>query len=215
MPYDAAYKGIPTLDHLAVASLSDVKLRLGRMSGGKQKGVDSLIVRDLMVLGRERAIATAFLLAGDEDLREGVKDAQDFGVRVVLVGIRSTDPRGNQAATLVQEADEHVVLDADLWGPFLAKKVVEEPATLEEPLAVAEPDVNALANQAGTAFAKEWAEKALPEEVAELLALAPAIPPQLDTQLMTRARSTVGDTRGEIAKVIRAAFWRGIRGESS
>jgi hypothetical protein len=46
--YDGAYHGIPKLDHLRIAGLPNVKLRLGRMSGGKQKGVDSLVVRDLM-----------------------------------------------------------------------------------------------------------------------------------------------------------------------
>lgn len=68
--YDGARDAIPTLDHLDIAELANVKLRLGRLSGGKQKGVDALIYRDLMTLARERAIATAFLVAGDEDLRE-------------------------------------------------------------------------------------------------------------------------------------------------
>ena len=40
-----------------------------------------------MTLARDRAIAEAFLLAGDEDLREGVKEAQDQGVRVTLIGV--------------------------------------------------------------------------------------------------------------------------------
>ena len=85
--YDGACDAIPTLAQLSVAELANVKLRLGRLSGGKQKGVDALIYRDLMTLARERAIATAFLLAGDEDLREGVVAAGDMGVRVVVLGI--------------------------------------------------------------------------------------------------------------------------------
>ena len=51
--YDAAPNGIPLADHLLIAQLANVKLRLGRLSGGKQKGVDSLIVRDLMTLARD------------------------------------------------------------------------------------------------------------------------------------------------------------------
>lgn len=88
--YDAAANAVPTVDQHAIAELPHVKLRLGRLVEGKQKGVDSLIVRDLMTLARERAIATAYLLGGDEDLREGVVAAQEMGVRVVVLGIPTT-----------------------------------------------------------------------------------------------------------------------------
>jgi hypothetical protein len=69
--YDGAPDAIPLSDHLAIAKLTNVKLRLGRLTRGEQKGVDWLIIRDLMTLARERAIATALLVSGDEDLREG------------------------------------------------------------------------------------------------------------------------------------------------
>jgi len=36
--YDAAQDGIPTSEQLVIASLPFVKLRLGRLSGGHQKG---------------------------------------------------------------------------------------------------------------------------------------------------------------------------------
>ncbi|MGH8909071.1 MAG: NYN domain-containing protein, partial [Egibacteraceae bacterium] len=118
--YDGARDGIPTADHLHIARLAGVKLRLGRLSGGKQKGVDALIYRDLMTLARERAIATAYLLGGDEDLREGVAAAQDMGVRVVVLGIdtKETGERANQADTLVREADERHVFQRDQLAPF-------------------------------------------------------------------------------------------------
>src|SRR5439155_13863806 len=82
--YDGAPDAVPLADHLAIGELPNVKLRLGRLSGNKQKGVDSLIMRDVMTLARERAVATAYLLGGDEDLREGVVAAQDMGMRVVV-----------------------------------------------------------------------------------------------------------------------------------
>ena len=73
--------------------MPNVKLRLGRINAkNQQKGVDALIYRDLTTLARERAICDAFLLAGDEDLREGVKAAQDMGVRVTLIGIDQNEP---------------------------------------------------------------------------------------------------------------------------
>src|SRR5258708_7850971 len=42
--YDGARNAVPTADHLKIGELPNVKLRLGRISGGEQKGVDSLIV---------------------------------------------------------------------------------------------------------------------------------------------------------------------------
>ncbi len=76
-----------------------------------------------MTLGRERAIATAFLLSGDEDIREGVIAAQDMGVRVVVLGIPPVGGSGttaNQASTLIREADGHVVMDQSFWQPHFA-----------------------------------------------------------------------------------------------
>lgn len=118
--YDGAERN--TADHEAIGLLPRVKLRIGRLVAGQQKGVDSLILRDLMVLAERRAISTAFLLGGDEDLREGVREAQDFGVEVVLLGIEP--PTGsNLSDTLVMEADElrlvdQRVLRPHFWTPF-------------------------------------------------------------------------------------------------
>jgi uncharacterized LabA/DUF88 family protein len=50
-----------------------------------QKGVDSLIVLDLVRLAGRGVCSTAVLIAGDRDLAEAVRTAQDFGVRVVVV----------------------------------------------------------------------------------------------------------------------------------
>jgi hypothetical protein len=99
--------GPPTPRHIALAYESDVKLRLGLVNRqGAQKGVDSLIVTDLINLARNRAMASAVLLTGDEDIRVGVLQAQEYGVRVHLVGITAPPGgEGNQAALLRQEAD--------------------------------------------------------------------------------------------------------------
>ena len=88
--YDGARDRIPTAEHQAISDLPNVKLRLGRLNQRhQQKGVDALIYHDLMTLARERAVSAAYLLSGDEDLREGVRAAQEIGVRVTLVGIRT------------------------------------------------------------------------------------------------------------------------------
>jgi len=99
--------GPPTPKHIALAYQPDVKLRLGLVNRqGAQKGVDPLVVTDLINLSRNRAMASAVLLTGDEDIRVGVQQAQEYGVRVHLVGIAaSSGGEGNQAALLRQEAD--------------------------------------------------------------------------------------------------------------
>jgi uncharacterized LabA/DUF88 family protein len=101
--YDGASKG-PSPQHLALAYRRNVKLRLGLVNDrGQQEGVDSLIVADLVTLARNRAMADALLMTGDEDILPGVREAQEFGVRVHLLGIPPA--RENQSALLVQEAD--------------------------------------------------------------------------------------------------------------
>lgn len=87
--YDGAigYKG-PTIEQATLAQLDNVKVRLGFVnSSGQQKGVDSLIVTDMIELARLGAITDAVLMSGDEDVRIGVQIAQTFGVRVHLLGI--------------------------------------------------------------------------------------------------------------------------------
>src|SRR5437899_3053900 len=66
--YDGAASQIATPEQLAIGNLDNVKVRLGRLTPGGQKGVDTLIVLDLTTLAREKAIDTAFLLSGDDDL---------------------------------------------------------------------------------------------------------------------------------------------------
>ena len=102
--YDGLIRGELTADQQRVADTEDVKLRLGVVNrAGQQKGVDSLIVTDLVELARNHAITDAVLLSGDEDLRIGVQIAQSFGVRVHLIGIEPS--RLSQSTSLLQEAD--------------------------------------------------------------------------------------------------------------
>jgi len=109
--YDASMSGQPEHDQLTVADLPGVRLRLGRLVRGEQKGVDSRLVRDLIVLARDQAMAAAYLLAGDEDICEGVAEAQDHGVRVTVLGV----PGVNQSRLLMQQSDEHRVLPEEFW----------------------------------------------------------------------------------------------------
>src|SRR5258705_458652 len=101
--YDGTSTG-PSPEHVALAFKSRVKVRLGFVNtAGQQKGVDSLIVTDMITLARNRSMSDAVLLSGDEDIRVGVQQAQEYGVRVHLLGI--TPSRGSQSQFLLQEAD--------------------------------------------------------------------------------------------------------------
>ena len=115
--YDGT-SGVPTPQQLALAYQPGVKLRLGFVNQhGQQRGVDSLIITDLIHLSRNRAMADAVLLTGDEDLRVGVQQAQELGVRVHLVGIAPV--RENQSSLLRQEADTLLELSREQVQAFL------------------------------------------------------------------------------------------------
>ncbi|MBL0935646.1 MAG: NYN domain-containing protein [Rhizobiaceae bacterium] len=118
--YDGAVGGVrPTTDQAALANLDDVKLRLGFInSHGQQKGVDSLIVTDLIELARLKSISDAVLLSGDEDVRVGVQIAQNYGVRLHLIGIAPS--RGSQSPQLLQEADTTSEWSPDMISNFLS-----------------------------------------------------------------------------------------------
>lgn len=208
--YDAAPDSIPTREHLCIAELPNVKLRLGRLVGGQQKGVDSLIVRDLMTLARERAVTTVFLLGGDEDLREGVVAAQEMGVLVVVLGIPSAGS-GNQAKSLIREADEHVVLET----AFLSSFFLNNPTAQEPNLSSREKgrSLGKTARLAGQAFVVGWAKLARPDEIQRLLHDAPVIPNQLDAQLLSAAEQILGSLheRQDLKRDLRAGFWSALK----
>ena len=189
--YDGTSTG-PSSQHLTLAHLSRVKVRLGFVNSvGEQKGVDSLIVTDMITLARNRAVCEAVLLSGDEDLRVGVQQAQEFGIRVHLLGVRPS--RGSQSLFLMQEADS-----THEWGPddlsrFLSFKAeaLDAPAPAVAPAAPAQPPIaaNAIVEVART-LAGEI-------EITELEALAASIrqsgqiPQDVDGRLLARARSAL------------------------
>lgn len=210
--YDGARDAIPTLDQLAVAELANVKLRLGRLSGGKQKGVDALIFRDLMTLASERAVATAFLVAGDEDLREGVVAAQDMGVRVVVVGVESTED-GNQSEALVRESDQRIELSADYLKAYISRTgSAQASSTISVPHAA--PTSQATPEQLGERFGREWVSRATDDELRELFEQRPRIPKELDVELIVSAEADLGSLRDRpsIKPDLRAGFWKVVTG---
>jgi uncharacterized LabA/DUF88 family protein len=129
--YDVSKDALFTDQHKSIGLLPDVKVRLGRISfNGEQKGVDLKLGLDLVGVARNRAASTAFLVSGDDDLAEAVEEAQDLGMKVVLVGLDNPDHRlGVQSVAehLALRVDSIIALPASLIEECFTKYVAEEP----------------------------------------------------------------------------------------
>ncbi len=75
----------------------------------QQKGVDTLIALDMVRLAQRQAYNAAILIAGDRDLAEAIRTAQDFGVRVLI----ATPNRRAVAPEVIQLADDIVDIGVD------------------------------------------------------------------------------------------------------
>ena len=206
--YDGARERIPTAEHHAIADLPNVKLRLGRLNHrNQQKGVDALVYHDLMTLARERAMSDAFLLSGDEDLKEGVRAAQELGVRVTLLGIPTPSGSRNQSRDLAREADEVIMLS----GGDLSGFIERWPETGQG--AAASDDLNTAVSVAAANYANTWLGRATDEELVLLLQGGPMIPEPLDADLLRAVESSIGESlRGSDAlrRAARQSFWQRI-----
>jgi len=176
--YDGATDRVPTATHLAIAKISGVKLRLGRLTAQGQKGVDSLIVRDLITLGSRRSIATGILVGGDDDLTEGLREAQDFGVRMIVLGMESGQTK--VARSLANEADHVHMLEADFLAPHFSKR--PDPSTLT---------YGSDPRDVGAEYANNWLNAATAEDVQRLRSEFPWIPREVDRELLAEGRRTV------------------------
>ena len=199
--YDGTSSGRLSLDQERLANADNIKLRLGQInSEGQQKGVDSLIVTDLIELARNRAISDALLLAGDEDLRIGVQIAQSYGVRIHLLGIEGN--RNSQSRQLYQEADTTTQLKKSEIEQFLSiKKANAQPTTID----TAEKDSVDL-KQAAKEFVAELDDQRL-REFAQFRKTNNSIPSDLDGRLLALSREKIGrDLDNAEKRSLRATF---------
>jgi uncharacterized LabA/DUF88 family protein len=220
--YDGTSSG-PTSLHVALGFKPNVKVRLGIVNkGGQQKGVDSLIVTDMISLARNRGMSDAVLLSGDEDIRVGVQMAQELGVRVHLLGISPS--RGSQSLLLLQEADT-----TQEWGKkeisgLLAHRHIPTsppaapPVTLTTipvtvpPVAVPVAQVP-IGSPAVAKTLEELAKEAAGEVDPNLLdgviknfESLGRLPPEFDRPLIGRAGRTVGQLDQKQMRDLRLAF---------
>lgn len=124
--YDAAARKEPTPEQREVARQADTKLRLGSLNRfGHQKGVDALLLGDMMDLAYSRSVDLAFLVSGDEDLVEAVTRVQAAGIRLYLWGVDS--PRNTLSVELRHEADRCRLLTGTELKPFFSAIEVPGP----------------------------------------------------------------------------------------
>lgn len=172
---------------------------------GQQKGVDSLIVTDLIELARLGAICDAILLSGDEDVRIGVQIAQNYGVRIHLLGIAPS--RGSQSKALLQEADTTSEWDAATVSKFLSLRSVPAAGAIAAATVVTAPrrGVNAPAVPQPAAppadaaelqaVARAFADKLTDGDIKSLIAYwstQKGVPPEFDRRLLAKSRDEIG-----------------------
>jgi uncharacterized LabA/DUF88 family protein len=218
--YDAAAGSRPSLEQSTLAMLPRVKLRLGVLNNvGEQKGVDSLIVTDLIELARNRGIADAVIVSGDEDLRVAVQVAQSFGVRVHLLA--AGDPKNNVSTSLQMECDSVAALPATWFSEHLVIVPGQATAALAgAAMSAARPAARAAAADSLDEVAKQVSEDLLSKATSPQLAglkahftAANSVPPDFDRRLIAMTASRLGGAQltGDQMRHVRGIFVRCVR----
>jgi hypothetical protein len=157
-------------------------------------------------MARERAIGRAYMVAGDEDLRESVVEAQRHGIQVVLLGMHVSEGQ-NQSSRLVRDCDEYVELPPDVWQPFCSLRTAED----DEP---AHEDIVAVRQIART-YAQGWLSRHDNKQTKALLANFPDLPRDLDVDLVHAAEESLGSMRQrtQLRSELRGTFRLALRQE--
>jgi hypothetical protein len=203
--YDVAPDGI----RLDVAALPDVKLRLVGAPAA-----------DLLALARERAIASALVISGDGDLREGVAAAQGLGVRVTLAAVAAPEGGPSLPSALVHEADDVLLLGLDLLGAHFRPQPAEAaPAPAAVPVNGANPASGAGAvsgdgavttpREFGRRFGAAHAGELGAGDLRALRREAPMLPADVASRLYRDAARRFGALRDrpEVRRELKAGFW--------
>jgi uncharacterized LabA/DUF88 family protein len=214
--YDAIQSSRLSLEQTEIATLAGVKLRLGTLnSAGEQKGVDSLIVTDLIELARNKAIADAVLISGDEDLRIAVQVAQTYGVRVHILAIG--DHRKNVSQTLKMESDSVSSLGAEWLSQYIE---FSDPAQAAVPLStvvVQKEQVDGITIEQASGDVSIELLNSKPEgiigDLNEHFKTSHVVPPEFDGKLIAKTaaiikRSLTGDEK----RKARGVFVTTVRG---
>ena len=119
--YDGVGQTGRTREHKTITKLPDMQFRAGTInSSGQQKGVDTLLVIDLIELSTNQAISDAVIIASDGDFAAGIELAQRRGVRIAVLGIEDSASglRHNQSVEVLERADRRGVATKLLLEPY-------------------------------------------------------------------------------------------------
>jgi uncharacterized LabA/DUF88 family protein len=218
--YDGALgnRGL-TSEQTRLAQLDDVKVRLGFVNNaGQQKGVDSLIVTDLIELARHGAITDAVMLTGDEDIRIGVQIAQTFGVRIHLIGI--VPSRGTQSPQLLQEVDTTTEWGVATIANMLTIRSLAPPSPTPAAAVSSSPTPQPHSQSGGPANAQldtvagDLAASLDLDDIRDIQAFwatQNGVPPEFDGKLLARSRAEIGrDLDPSEKRYVRASFKNAI-----
>ena len=140
--YDGVLAGLkPSEFNQELASQDGFKLRYGTVNSvGQQKGVDGLLMADLLSLGQNRAISDALIISGDGDLAPGVAAAQGLGIRVHRLEL---GPSEATSPILRNEVDANAVWGADDVRACLSFSQTEHESTTPTGCLIEEGQVKA------------------------------------------------------------------------
>jgi uncharacterized LabA/DUF88 family protein len=87
----------------------------------KEKGVDAMLVADLIYHAAARNISVAALVSVDTDFAHAIRRVEDFGCRTAVLGIcAAISERLREAADHAEEYDEQLLMKTQ-WGRPLRK----------------------------------------------------------------------------------------------
>jgi uncharacterized LabA/DUF88 family protein len=199
--YDAATERRLTPMHKNLAEHDNVKVRLGRLGMGGQKGVDALLLRDFLTLAQNKAVDTIYLVSGDEDLVEGVVAAQEHGVLVHLITVQSDEHR-NFSAALQREVDGWLQLSPEELAPLVKSTGIPAAAGAANMMS------DAFGKELGRQFGTELAAEVDKDELRELALGYPELPREIDRRLLRYAsRMLGGELEQQTKRSLRAGFW--------
>ncbi len=210
--YDGTSTG-PTGAHRKLAYQANVKLRLGMVSlSGEQRGVDSLLIMDMANLAQNRAMSDVVLLTGDEDIRVGVVLAQQYGVRVHLVGIPDPEGERNQSSMLLQEADTTSFIQGEDLARFISvnERINDETDSIDDSDSNDSPST--LLHEAVQLVLSGLPIDELEQIRESLGAGAQSVPAQIDRQLLIAGRQRLQrDLVGYEKRQLRNLFSQELR----
>lgn len=205
--YDFSVVNLPIIDN--------VKLRSGFEPGERISGQ---IAVDLGKLTRNQAISDALILAGDDELRTAVVQAQEYGVRVHLLSLWSLIDSRPGKFSLRGEADTRRTIDAAALAPYLVKKTDAPIPGVAEDGSELHPEETATAapEEVLVAHVREHLSELYSDALEKLAELGPRepLPRDLDGPLLVGVKRALGRPLFESEKrILRDLAKRLARGD--